>query len=216
MKTLVVYCHPCTESFTAAVRDVACETLQTLGHEVLVTDLYADGFDPVMSAAERRGYHTLSTNLVPIADYAQRVEWAEAVVFVYPTWWYGVPAMLKGWLERVLVPGFAFDMPEGRRGPRPRLRNIRRIVALTTCGATPLVSWMVGQPGRRTLLRGFRSACGPFCRTRYLALYRMDTADAAARLRHLERVRSTLGTMFGSPHVEQPPLRRCPESRSSP
>ena len=192
MKTLVVYCHPCPESFTAAVRDTALATLQECGHDVSLVDLYAEGFDPVMSAAERRGYHAEATNLVPVADYAKRLRWAEAVIFVYPTWWFGLPAMLKGWLERVLVPGFAFQMPDETRGSRPLLHNIRSVVALTTCGATPFVSWMMGQPGRRTLLRGFRSACDPFCRTRYVALYRMDTTDAAARRRHLARVQATL------------------------
>ena len=192
MKTLVVYCHPCPESFTAAVRDTALETLHECGHDVSLIDLYAEGFDPVMSAAERRGYHSQATNLVPVAEYANRVGWAEAIIFIYPTWWFGIPAMLKGWLERVLVPGFAFDMPDEKRGPRPRLQNIRSIIALTTCGTTPFVSWIVGQPGRRTLLRGFRSTCHRFCRTRYLALYRMDTADATARRRHLARVQNTL------------------------
>ena len=93
------------------------------------------------------------------------------MVFIYPTWWYGLPAMLKGWLERVMVPGFAFEITASLLGPRPKLRHINRLLVLTTCGASPLLSWVMGQPGRRTLLRGFRSLCSTVCRTKYVALY---------------------------------------------
>lgn len=192
MNVLVVYCHPCGESFNAAVRDVAVEALEQCGHDVHLVDLYGMGFEPVMHMDEWRGYYKIGDNLAPIRDQVQQLLWAEAVVFIYPTWWYGVPAMLKGWLERVLVPGFAFDMPTSVRGSRPKLRHIGRVLALTTCGASRLLSWLMGQPGRRTLLRGFRSVCNPFCRTRYLALYKMDSASEGQRLAHLDRVRRTI------------------------
>lgn len=195
MNALIVYCHPCPESFTAAVRDTVVKTLEAGGHAVSQIDLYEEAFDPVMSAEERRGYHDEATNLKPVARHADRLRWAETVIFVYPTWWYGLPAMLKGWLERVLVPGFAFLMPDERRGPRPNLPNIKRVVALTTCGATPLISWVMGQPGRRTLLRGFRSVCNRGCRTNFLALYKMDTVNAAQRARHLARIQRTIARL---------------------
>ena len=189
MNALVVYCHPRPQSFTAAVRDTVVQALEAGGHVVKLIDLYGEGFDPVMSAEERHGYHDEGPNIVPVRDHVERLGWAEMVVFVYPTWWFGLPAMLKGWLERVLVPGFAFQMPDEKTGTRPLLQKIRRVVGVTTCGATPLTSWLMGQPGRRTLLRGFRSVCHPLCRTDYLALYRMDTVSPEDRVRHLARVR---------------------------
>lgn len=192
MNVLVVYCHPCTDSFNGAVRDVALETLALRGHEVRLVDLYGDDFDPVMRAPEWRGYAKHGDNLAPVRDQAELLLWAQAVVFIYPTWWYGVPAMLKGWLERVLVPGFAFEMPTLDKGPRPKLRHISRVVALTTCGASPFLSWIMGQPGRRTLLRGFRSICSPLCRTKYVALYKMDTVSEEKRRAHLQRVRRAI------------------------
>ena len=78
----------------------------------------------------------LEQNIEPVSEQVEHLKWAEAVVFIYPTWWYGLPAMLKGWLERVLVPGFAF--PE--RGSVPKLKHITRVIVLTTCGATPFLS----------------------------------------------------------------------------
>jgi NAD(P)H dehydrogenase (quinone) len=195
MRVLVVYCHPCPNSFNAAVRDTALETLVDQGHEVHLLDLYSMGFDPVMRADEWNRYGDEKINLEPVQDRTRELLWAQAVVFIYPTWWYGLPAMLKGWLERVLVPGFAFEMPTAERGPRPKLRHIRKVVVMTTCGATPMMSWIMGQPGRRTLLRGFRSVCHPLCSTRFLALYRMDTVSPAERHAHLGRVRKTLAAL---------------------
>jgi NAD(P)H dehydrogenase (quinone) len=192
MRVLVVFCHPCEDSFSGAVLGTALKALAKRGHEIRVEDLYRQGFDPVMSALEWRGYPDPARNLDPVADRAAQLAWAEAVVFIYPTWWYGLPAMLKGWLERVLVPGFAFEIPTETKGSVPKLRHIRHVIVLTTCGATPLVSRVMGQPGRRTLLRGFRSICATTCRTAYLALYRMDTVSEAQRRDHLDRVKSKL------------------------
>jgi NAD(P)H dehydrogenase (quinone) len=192
MRALVVYCHPSPKSFNAAIRDTVLEALKENGHEARLIDLYERGFNPVMSESDLRGYNDQTTNLIAFRDQADDLLWAETVIFIYPTWWFNVPAMLKGWLERVLVPGFAFDMPTAKRDHLPRLTNIRRIVVLTTCGATPWLSWLVGQPGRRTLLRGFRGVCHPLSRTKYVAIYKMDCSSDAQRRKHLERVRDTV------------------------
>src|SRR5690606_10219737 len=97
MHVLVVHCHPCTESYAAALRDAVIEGLGAAGHEHRLIDLYAAGFDPVMSAEERRLYHEPEINRRPVEDHLDALFWAEALVFIYPTWWYGLPAMLKGW-----------------------------------------------------------------------------------------------------------------------
>ena len=195
MKVLVVYCHPCNDSFNATVRDVVVDALEKGGQQVRLADLYAAGFDPVMRVEEWRGYFKDDVDVEPIRDQAQQLLWAEAVIFIYPTWWYGLPAMLKGWLERVMVPGLAFEMPVSLLGPRSKLRHIRRLLVLTTCGASPLLSWLMGQPGRRTLLRGFRSLCHVLCRTQYLALYNMDSVTERQKSAHLERVRKAVAAL---------------------
>ena len=195
MNVLVVYCHPCDDSFNAAVLKVVVGALTERGHQFRVCDLYREGFDPVMRVAEWRKYHDVEQNMAPVSEQTENLKWAEAVVFIYPTWWYGLPAMLKGWLERVLVPGFAFEIPTARRGSLPKLKHINRVVVLTTCGASPFVSWIMGQPGRRTLLRGFRSICSTFCRTSYLALYRMDTTSESERSSHLSRVKRAISSL---------------------
>lgn len=188
MKVLVVYAHPCEESFNAALRDRVVAALERAGHSVRLADLYREGFDPVMSAAERRLYHAPGENERAVAGELERLGWADALVFVYPTWWFGLPAMLKGWLDRVFVPHVTFVMPPDPDALKGKLDHIRAISVVTTCGATWLVSKLMGEPGRRTLLRGIRGLCGRACRTRYLALYQMDTVSEEKRRRFLADV----------------------------
>lgn len=194
MRILLVYCHPCPESFTAAIRDRAVAALTGAGHVVEVTDLHAEDFDPVMDARERRGYHTPGENERPVAEHLAALRRADGLVFVYPTWWYGLPAMLKGWLDRVWVPHATFTMPENGKPIGRVLTNIRFIAAVSTLGA-PWWWWrlVMSEPGRRTLLRGLRPLVHPRCRTLWLALHGIDRATAGQRDAFLERVAARLG-----------------------
>jgi putative NADPH-quinone reductase len=152
-----------------------------------------------MRRPEWRAYHDEAANLAPVRDHAERVAAADTLLFTYPTWWFGLPAMLKGWLDRVLVPGFAFGMPGPDHGPRPGLTHIRRVGVFTTCGASWTMSQLMGMPGRRTLLRGLRANCHPGARTCYHALYQIDSAPAAARAAFLERIPARVERLLGRP-----------------
>ncbi len=197
MRVLLVYCHPDPESFTAAVNATAIAALSAAGHVVDVLDLYAENFDPVMGRDERRAYHTAGVNEEPepIAAHLARLKAADALVFVYPTWWYGQPAMLKGWLDRVFVPHATFTMPVDNKPIMGLLQNIRVIAAVTTLGSPRWWWWLVGQPGRRVLLRGIRALCHRRCRTVWLALHRMDEVGDDARRDFLGNVDRTLRSL---------------------
>lgn len=188
LRALVVYCHPSGDSFAAAVRDRVLDRLAAAGAEVRLTDLYAEGFDPVLSAAEWQGYASAPANRAAVDRHCADLLWCDTLIFVYPTWWYGLPAMLKGWLDRVLLPGIAFHLPEGDGAIRPGLRHIRRLGTFTTCGASRWLSWLSGQPGRRQLQRGIGWLCAPFHRRVFAAHYRMDAATPESRHRHLAQV----------------------------
>ncbi|MEQ1950639.1 NAD(P)H-dependent oxidoreductase [Mesorhizobium sp. CN2-181] len=191
MRVLVVYCHPVPESFCAALRDAAVETLTARGDEVRLVDLYAEKFDPVMQPEERRRYNDGPPADPALAPYVEQLKWAEAVLFVYPTWWYGLPAMLKGFFDRVWAMGVVFDLaPQG--GIVSRVGHIRRIGIVTTCGATRFLSILMGQPGRKTILRGIRALCGARARTVYLAHYDMDRSTSESRAAFLKTVKSRL------------------------
>ncbi|WP_108663421.1 NAD(P)H-dependent oxidoreductase [Acuticoccus kandeliae] len=192
MRALVVYCHPNPDSFSAHIRDVIVTTLVESGHEAQVIDLYDEAFDPVMGLDERLGYHTPVENEIPVAEHLARIRWCEGVIFIYPTWWFGLPAMLKGWLDRVLIPHATFTMPTESRPMQRQLTNIRTVAVFTTCGAPWWQSKLIGEPGRRTLLRGFRAICNPICRTHYAALYKIDSSSQDRRTRHVGKVREII------------------------
>ena len=189
MRALVVFCHPRSDSYTGAVLEVVCSSLARAGAEVRVSDLYRRDFEAVLSAAEWDGYLDAPANQAGVAQDVLDLRWCDTLVFVYPTWWYGVPALLKGWLDRVLLPEVAFHMPQAEGGDiRPGLRNVRRLGVFTTCGASWLLTRFVGAPGRRTLMRGVGLLCARPLRTAFAAHYRMDSSTPGSRARHLARV----------------------------
>jgi putative NADPH-quinone reductase len=200
MRTLVVYCHPRQGSFTEAVRDVVLDKLREAGAETRVHDLYAEGFDPVLSGHEHTIYEDEAVNQTPVQAQCDDLKWADTLIFVYPTWWYGLPAMIKGWLDRVLVPGVAFLMPDAtHKDIRPGLTNITRLAVFTTCGASWWLTRFVGAPGRRTLMRGLRLICAKSCKTTFAAHYSMDSSTPQSRQKHLERVAAKMDRFIGPP-----------------
>ncbi len=133
MRALVVHADPSPDGLSASLFDTATTTLRRCGHEVAALDLYAEHFAPAMSAEERRAYLTDSPICSEqVARHAELVRWADTLVFVYPTWWAGPPAALKGWLERVLVPGVAFHLDERTNKVVSDLRHVRAVVGIST------------------------------------------------------------------------------------
>lgn len=189
MRALVVYCHPAEGSFNAAVLGVVTGGLEARGAEVRVRDLYAEGFAPCLTAGELGVYLDEVANRGPVAAEIADLEWCDTLIFVYPTWWYGLPAMLKGWLDRVLVPGVAFRLPPPEGGNiRPGLTHITTLAVFTTGGASRWLTAVMGAPGRRTLMRGVRSVCARRCRTAFAMHYGMDSSTDASRAAHLKVV----------------------------
>lgn len=196
MNVLVVIAHPCRDSYTQACAAAAVAGLAGAGHTVDVIDLYDEGFAAAMSLDERIAYDTDGPILDPmVADHAERLKRAGAVVFVYPTWWSGLPAILKGWLERVMVPGVGFTFDERTGKVKPGLGNIRRIVGISTYGSPRWYVLLVNDNGRRIITRALRMSCGFRARPKWLGLYAIDTADAEARRRHLAHVESTMAAL---------------------
>ncbi|MBD3785821.1 MAG: NAD(P)H-dependent oxidoreductase [Sphingomonadales bacterium] len=200
MRALVIYCHPREGSFNAAIRDLVLERLTAAGAEIRLSDLYARGFDPVMSAEDHAGYEQVPENRRLVEQDCADLEWCDTLIFVYPTWWYGLPAMLKGWLDRVLVPDVAFIMP-GAQGQtiRPGLTHIGKLGVFTTCGASWWLTTLVGAPGRRTLMRGLRLILARRVRTAFAAHYLMDSSTPESRAKHLARVRARLDRLIAAP-----------------
>jgi putative NADPH-quinone reductase len=194
MRIHLVYAHPVPESFNAACRDAVIAALEAGGHEIDLLDLYAEGFDPVLSADERRAYHDIGANIATVEDLVARLRAADALVLVFPTWWYGLPAILKGWFDRVWAPGVSFTLsPDG--GPiRPALTNIKKLAVVTTTGAPKWFTRLyMREPVKRVVLRGLKTLCAPKAEQLWLCHYAMDASTDATRKAFLTQI----GDRFG-------------------
>ena len=194
MRVLLLFCHPVETSFHAALHRTAKTALERAGHAVDDLDLYREGFNPVLSREERLGYHDTPGNRAAVQAYVDRLLAAEALVICFPVWNFGPPAMLKGFLDRVLLPGVAFEL--GADGSlMPTLQHIRRLAAVTSYGRPRWVAWLMGDPPRKLVKRQLRHLIRPGARVRYLAHYAIDASTDASRRRFLERVERTMAKL---------------------
>jgi NAD(P)H dehydrogenase (quinone) len=193
-RALVLYAHPLPDSLSAHLHRTVVATLLERGVEVDDLDLYADGFDPLLGEGDRRVYHDLAHNQQRIAPYVQRLQHADALILCHPVWNFGWPAVMKGWFDRVFLPGVSFRLVDGELAPG--LTNIRTLVTVTTYGATRLRALYLGDPPRMNATRFLRVVCHPDVRTRYLALYGINRGTGPRVEVFAARIRRTLTELF--------------------
>ena len=196
MKALLVSAHPCADSYSDSLRAAAGRGLATRGYDVTHLDLYAIDFITAMSRSELDAYRAQVPPPDPeVREHGELVRAVDVLVFVYPTWWSGPPAILKGWLDRVLVPGVAFTFDDQGQ-IRPALQNVRRIVGVSTYGSPWTYVKLINDNGRRMLTRALRMTCGGrHTATTWLGLYSIDTTGVAEREAFLDRVEHTLAKL---------------------
>ena len=187
MRVLVLHSHPLDESFGRALYKLTCESLEKAGHEVDGCNLYEEGFDPVLSAHDRRVYHDIPDNLSLVQPYVDRLRQAEALVIVTPVWNFGFPAMLKGYFDRVWLPGVSFDLVDGKL--TPTLRHIRKLGAVMTYGATPMRAFLAGNPPKRIVKRVLRAQIRIGAPVKYLAHYDMNNCTEETCAAFMAKVR---------------------------
>ena len=138
MRISIILCHPNPGSFNHALAENCAQTLRSAGHEVALHDLHAEGFDPVFGPEE----HKRDAVLPPaIAAQVDEITQAEGLLIVHPNFWCRPPAMLCGWVDRVLRPGRAYQfVPDGKGGARPQgLLRLRFAAVITTANTPPEV-----------------------------------------------------------------------------
>ena len=185
MKALVLYAHPCEESFGAALHTKIIDTLAARGWDVDDCDLYAENFQPVLTTEERRAYHDEPANCGPVQPYVDRLRAAEALIFSFPVWNFGYPAILKGFLDRVFLPGVSFKIVDGK--VTPNMTHIRKLAAVTTYGGNRWRAFGAGDPPRKHFTRAVWHVTRPE-KMKYLALYDMNRATDAQRAAFLDKV----------------------------
>ncbi|MBP2557964.1 putative NADPH-quinone reductase [Neorhizobium galegae] len=186
MRVLLIHSHPVEESFGAALHRQARESLSKAGHEVDDCNLYAEGFDPVMSRHDRMTYHDYPNNLSLVKPYVDRLQAAEGLVIVTPVWNFGWPAMLKGYFDRVWLPGITFELKDGKL---TRKLHIDKVAVVTTYGATRWRAFLAGDPPRKLSKRVLRVQTNPARPVRFLAHYDMNNCTPQTRAAFLDKVK---------------------------
>ncbi|KJS11404.1 MAG: NAD(P)H dehydrogenase [Peptococcaceae bacterium BRH_c8a] len=186
MKTLVLFTHPNPKSFNAAILGALKEELGQQGAEVRVKDLYAMNWNPVLSADD---FQQMLAGQMPqdVAKEQADVAWADLLVVVCPIWWFTVPAMLKGYIDRVMSQGFAYQYTE--TGPVGLLKG-KRAAVITTTGADENTAKQSGmmESIKASVVHGVFDFCG-FEDVKYMNCYAVPLVSDAERKRMLEEVR---------------------------
>ena len=112
MRHLIIYAHPNENSLNHHLLSTVVETLQSRNEEIIVRDLYTIGFDPVLSLADMQGQR-IGEISDDVRTEQEHISWAERITFIYPIWWTGLPAMMKGYIDRVFSYGFAYRYDQG-------------------------------------------------------------------------------------------------------
>lgn len=198
MKVHVVHAHPVETSYNRALFSTVVEALESKGHEVDALNLYGEDFLAAMSRGERLNYHDVPGNLTALTKpYVDRIMSTEAMVFVHPVWNYGYPAILKGYFDRIFLPGVAFVL-EGGDGAdkgrlKPNLKHIRKVAFVTSYGGDRLRTMLMGDPPRRLARRWAWVTFGTLMPPKYLALYDMNNVTPARLEGFLAKVRREMG-----------------------
>ncbi len=197
MRVMVLHAHPVAESYNRALCNAVLETLAAHGHEPDLVDLYAEGFDPVMSREGRLKYHDVPDNITPeLKPYVDRLMAAEGLIVVHPVWNYGFPAILKGYFDRVFMPGVSFVL-EGGADPskgtlRPNLKHIRKVAFVTSYGGDRWRTMLMGDPPRRFARRWGWVTFGGRLPPKYLALYDMNNVTPVQLTAFIAKVKRVI------------------------
>ncbi|THF53612.1 NAD(P)H-dependent oxidoreductase [Allorhizobium terrae] len=187
MRVLVLHSHPVAESYGRALYHLTVESLTKAGHEVDGCNLYDEGFDPILSAHDRQIYHDYPENTRAVSSYVERLNAAEGLVIVTPVWNFGFPAMLKGYFDRVWLPGVSFALEDGKL--TPTLRHIRKLAAVLTYGATPMRAFLAGNPPKKTIKRVIRAQIKIGAPVKFMAHYDMNNCTEETRAAFMNKVR---------------------------
>ncbi|MHC8383830.1 NAD(P)H-dependent oxidoreductase [Pseudomonas sp. LB3P14] len=155
-RILVILGHPASNSFCGALAERYAQSALRAGHEVRQLFLGAMDFDPVL----REGYQQVQPLEVDLRRAQADILWAEHMTLVYPIWWGGVPALLKGFFDRVFLPGFAFKYREGKAFPDKLLQG-RSAHLLVTMDTPPwYYRWVYRMPGLHQVRKTTLAFCG--------------------------------------------------------
>ncbi|MGF1910889.1 NAD(P)H-dependent oxidoreductase [Vibrio kasasachensis] len=178
MKCLVVIAHPLKDSLCHYLATETINHLESEGYQVTLLDLYDNDFSATLTKEERQSYYINPFDKDLIGAEIEQLKQAEALVLVFPTWWFGFPAILKGWFDRVWAPGHAYNHASDLGAITPCLDKLQEVKVITTLGSPwwvdKLVLW---QPVKRVLKIALLGACTKGCQFKMLSFYKSESAS---------------------------------------
>ena len=154
MRIAIVFNHPYEGSFGNAILNSLSKGLRAANHEVDLMHLDKDGFNPVMSKEDLRAFVERKPVDPQVIDYCERLRKADHLIFIFPIWWDLMPAMTKGFVDRVLTPGVVYDHHPRGFGLVPLLKNLRSVTIITTMNKPRLLySLVIGNLIRKAMLK---------------------------------------------------------------
>ncbi len=156
MKVVIVFNHPYEGSYCNSILESVNKGLLSANHEVDVIHLDNDKFNPVMNAADLKAFRDKKPIDPLVVGYKNRLEQADHLVFIFPIWWELMPAMMKGFIDKVIFPGVAYDYVNGSNTKmKPLLTNIKGVTVITTMN-TPRILYRIvfGNPIKKAIMIG--------------------------------------------------------------
>ncbi len=193
MKCLVVVSHPLKESLCHYLAAQAIEHLEHRGYQVTVLDLYENEFSPSLTEQERRSYYQSDFDDSLLKKEILQLKQTDSLVLVFPTWWFGFPAVLKGWFDRVWAPGHAYNHAPDLGVITPALDNLKEVKVITTLGAPWWVDTLVlWQPVKRVMKIALLGACTKSCQFDMVSFYKSENASASRVAAFVKKIKAKL------------------------
>lgn len=190
--TTIIYAHPWEESFNHAILEQVELTLTGNHVEYQVIDLYKDGFNPILTLEELKLYSAGKTNYALVNDYQKIIQNSDSLIFIFPIWWYDVPAILKGFFDKVMLEKFAFLEDEARNWTG-LLTNIKKVNVITTASMTKELLAQNGDTIQNVLINSTLSSIGiPSEITKWLHFGNITKSTESERHEFLSKIGTSI------------------------
>ncbi|WP_261841460.1 NAD(P)H-dependent oxidoreductase [Aliamphritea ceti] len=191
MNCLVVVAHPLENSLCKYLTEKTITHLKKKGYQVTVKDLYNEGFNPVLSKAERESYYQNMFDDHQVNSDIKQLKQVECLVLIFPTWWFSFPAILKGWFDRVWAPGHAYEHASDYGPIKQCLNNLKEMKVITTLGSPWWVdAFVLRKPVKKILKLALLGACATNCKFKMLSLYNSEKLSKEKINKFVDRIES--------------------------
>jgi len=188
MRVVIVFNHPYSGSYCSAILNSVKSGLEKSGHEIDVIHLDNDKFNPVMTAEDLLAFKNKKSIDTQAKEYIQRIKAADHLVFIFPIWWELMPALMKGFVDKIIFPGETYDYTQSGYGMVTLMKNIKSITVITTMNTPGLMYKLIyGDAIKKALIKGTLRKMG--CkRVKWLSLNMVKMSSKEKRVKWLEQI----------------------------